>query len=517
MADFIDLLRGRFSDTINMTIFSIFKSGNPVFDTIFSTVILSIFGYTVNYLYEKGFNINFLKCDIKTFFYKKNKIILEGNKNYVSNPYTMNYTISSNYSDRFKAIWNYIIENINENKTIYEIKECHTNNYKYDTQPSAIFLVSQDRHFTIDEYIYFETFKDIETGKNETEKMDTKTEKITIVIYSYNYSLLYLKNYIDTITTNYLITIKNARINKKFIYTLEKIKYDECIRECWSECVFESSKTFNNIFFDGKLELIEKVRFFINNRQWYFDSGIPYTLGIGLHGLPGTGKTSFIKALANDTGRHMIVLSLKTIKTRSDLNKFFFETRYNTDNEKNSITFDNKIIVIEDIDCIGDIILKRDSKKSTKKCGSKTNSNILDINTVLKNIITDDRDSDTDKKSNIISFKEDDPITLDDILNLWDGIRETPGRILVISSNHYDRLDPALIRPGRIDITHEFSNASHKTIQEIHKYYFKNEISTKNLKKINEYFYSPAEIVNIYLSNKDEKSFINRLMKNKNV
>jgi hypothetical protein len=38
--------------------------------------------------------------------------------------------------------------------------------------------------------------------------------------------------------------------------------------------------------------------------------------------------------------------------------------------------------------------------------------------------------------------QEEDPITLDDIFNLWDGIKETPGRILGISSNHYDKLDP---------------------------------------------------------------------------
>jgi chaperone BCS1 len=55
---------------------------------------------------------------------------------------------------------------------------------------------------------------------------------------------------------------------------------------------------------------------------------------------------------------------------------------------------------------------------------------------------------------------ENDPITLDDILNLWDGLKETPGRILGISSNHYNKLDPALVRPGRIDITINFDNSS---------------------------------------------------------
>jgi ATP-dependent 26S proteasome regulatory subunit len=108
-------------------------------------------------------------------------------------------------------------------------------------------------------------------------------------------------------------------------------------------------------------------------------------------------------------------------------------------------------------------------------------------------------------------------ITLDDILNLWNGICETPGRILVISSNHYDKLDPALIRPGRIDITHELRNASHKIIDEIYFHLFGNKIDQIKLKKIKEYFYSPAELINMYVTNKSEKKFMERLLQNKKV
>ena len=69
--------------------------------------------------------------------------------------------------------------------------------------------------------------------------------------------------------------------------------------------MFESARTFNNIFFDGKKELITKIDFFLKNRKWYYEKGIPYSLGIGLHGPPGTGKTSLIKALSGTlTTRH---------------------------------------------------------------------------------------------------------------------------------------------------------------------------------------------------------------------
>ena len=109
------------------------------------------------------------------------------------------------------------------------------------------------------------------------------------------------------------------------------------------------------------------------------------------------------------------------------------------------------------------------------------------------------------------------PITLDDILNLWDGIRETPGRILIITSNHYEKLDSALTRPGRIDITHKLDNASRKTIADIYNHLFEKNIDPSNLEKVNEFFYSPAELVNIYVAHKEEDKFIERLLQNKKI
>jgi len=125
--------------------------------------------------------------------------------------------------------------------------------------------------------------------------------------------------------------------------------------------------------------------------------------------------------------------------------------------------------------------------------------------------------NDTMNNTNIPILCNEEPITLDDILNLWDGIRETPGRILIISSNHYNKLDNALTRPGRIDITHELSNASHNTISEMYFHLFGSLIDPKCLSKVKEYFYSPAEIINIYVTYKTEKEFKDRLLKNKKI
>ena len=268
----------------------------------------------------------------------------------------------------------------------------------------------------------------------------------------------------------------------------------------------------------------------MNNKDWYCKLGIPYSLGIGLHGPPGTGKTSLIKSISNYTNRDIIILSLKIIKTKSQLEQFFFENTYNRDNTPGSKPFDKKIIVFEDIDCIGDIVLNRDNAKQPSKFNQTQVINNI-INNNNKDIDTNNTPDKADVKmgdvlkmdmsmySKMIASEllVDEKITLDDILNMWDGIRETPGRILIMTSNHYHDLDPALIRPGRIDISHEMKNASYQTIRNLYDHLFNQAIDEPTLLLINEYFYSPAELINIYIYHNDMARFTERLLMNKKV
>jgi SpoVK/Ycf46/Vps4 family AAA+-type ATPase len=131
--------------------------------------------------------------------------------------------------------------------------------------------------------------------------------------------------------------------------------------------------------------------------------------------------------------------------------------------------------------------------------------------TIRENIMEESR-----KIITKFSTPSEEMITLDDILNLWDGLRETPGRILVISSNHYDRLDAAIRRPGRIDITLGLKNISHNTLREMYKHFYKSDIDESRLLSIEEDLYSPAEITNLYtLYRENSDAFMDRLCENR--
>jgi len=540
----MEINTGATRSATNMVLLDNIQTGNRIVDTLLLTLLLT----SINYLFKwinnnvldglevrKIFNYEY----IIHYFTKKNVVEYEGKISCNTNHYDHQIHQTTSFSDCFKALWNHIIENVKDNKTIHSIKEHTMTTKMYSSkEDKGIYMVNQEDKFLISEklQIYAYTFIDSENsekGEKTTSKNTNihKTDRIIIQLYSYTSDIETIKQFVDNITLQYISSIEKMREDKKFIYTLTNIKYEDSPCERWSEVVFASTRSFSNLFFDRKQITMEKVNHFLKNKDWYYNKGIPYSLGIGIHGPPGTGKTSFVKALANYTGRNIICISLKLIKTKKQLDNIFFEDRYNGDNKKNSVTFDKKIIVFEDIDCIGDIVLDREKKKNKQKSdaslgiGRKLNldemtmTSKVNMGDLLETIAEMD---DLSKKgitaTNVKSVLDDEPITLDDILNLWDGIRETPGRIMIISSNHYNDLDSALKRPGRIDITLELSYASKNVIAEIYKHLFEADIDSSILETINDKFYSPAEIINVYMNEEQDKErFIKRLQLNEHV
>jgi SpoVK/Ycf46/Vps4 family AAA+-type ATPase len=434
---------------------------------------------------------------------------------------------------------------------VRELKEFATNIIKGEhyeengDDVKTIFTVSQRLPFLIDEG------KEIycivrETGEQKGEeptntitKIDSRFVKFNISLFSYKSSVPVIKEFVKSIKTEYSKYLEEKRRDKLFIYTLNNAEVQNDDTEDtvggWKETPHETMKSFQNLFFEGKREVMEKIDFFINNKDWYKRNGIPYTLGIALYGPPGTGKTSFIKALSTYLNRHIISMTLSRIKTPKQLHDFYFETQYNNANDKNTLGFDKKIIVFEDIDCIGDIILKRkttvDSKTDFSDIDSGEDQQDMEdyVNTAVNTSPEDQIRNEITKATKYVLKKinsngcnntlfnsQQDNIKLDDLLNLWDGIRENTGRIMIITTNHYDKLDPALIRPGRIDIALNLGNTSRETIAEMYMHYYRSVIDPNDYELIPDRFYSPAEIINIYVSNStNPQGFIERLISKK--
>ena len=513
-------------DAVKFSFLSRLKTNNIVLDTILSTIALSGISYLVKLLYLSEYSNTSsmtLALQLKSLVYKKQSITIEGRKTMAQPGFSRTPLISMAFSNRFKAVWHYLLKTMDENPTIGEIKEvCNmitTISESYldkdassssNSEDHNLFIVSQRHPFLFNKelQIYavakFDSCDEDGHGEHggrrgETNHTSMRVERMSITLYSFHCSLSEIREFLQKITNEYLIHVEETRRNKKFIYTLSTTKYTENKYECWMECPFESTRTFQNMFFDGKEEALSKIDFFLKNKEWYYEMGIPYTLGVGLHGEPGTGKTSFIKALANKTGRHIIVLSLQMIKTRKQLTDFWYEMQYNSHNKRGSVDFSSKIIVIEDIDCAGDIVLKRFHKqRQSKKDKDREQESKIYRNSEDDDDRNNDNNNTTKKKLKgelviVNPVEQEDPIHLDDILNVIDGIRETPGRILVMTSNHYDKLDEALVRPGRIDLTISLSKVSKKVVSEMYAHYNKSPIPKSVLSKIREKEYTPAE------------------------
>lgn len=519
-------LQRTFTESLKMSFFSNFKTNNIFVDTIISTLLITTISYIIQKLSLHNIQITniFLFYDnMKSLFVRKHSICFEGRQTFVVTKYEPYPTITACFSDNFKALFYDIIQSTKNNNSVYDIQEYITSsNRRYSEEIEAdMYIITQTLPILYNKELEIYAYTNVEKEEGDSDKKSTiKTDQITITLYSYKSTLPQIQDFVERVKVRYLEHIENDRKGKRFVYSLKKTSNedDDGNIQKWNETTFESTRTFNNMIFEGKEDVMEKINFFLNNKQWYYDNGIPYTLGVGLYGPPGTGKTSFFKSMANLTNRHLVILSLKQIKTKHQLEEAFFESRYNYDNKKNSIGFDKKIIIIEDIDCLGEIVWKREKEPEPNKNRRKSKKNTSpknDMTTVIQQLI----ENNNDEKKDFIEMckpQEEDPITLDDILNLWDGIKETPGRILGISSNHYDKLDPALIRPGRIDITLCLDNCTRNMIRQMYKQFYKSEIDERKLSKIKDKGFSPAQLINWYVLNRnDPNKFMECILTNK--
>lgn len=232
---------------------------------------------------------------------------------------------------------------------------------------------------------------------------------------------------------------------------------------------FVTSRTLDNVFFENRDTIKNRLEFFLKHRDWYNKKGIPWMLGFLFHGEGGCGKTSTIKAIGNMTGRHIICVSLDSIKTKSQLRSLFQNEELHVAPNSGSppevfrIPLNKRLIVLEDVDAASHIVLNRQFQQGSSKLAST------------------------------VSEAEEDGINLADLLNTLDGPVEHPGRILIMTTNHPERLDPALIRKGRIDCQVHFKKASTAVAHMMFEAFYDVEYP-EDQPRIPAYKWTPADI-----------------------
>nr|GLL28336.1 AAA-ATPase ASD, mitochondrial-like [Ipomoea trifida] len=265
------------------------------------------------------------------------------------------------------------------------------------------------------------------------------------------FDLKFHKKHLEVVTKHYLkhVVEEGKRISKKekkrLLHTNNKSSEDDM----WSHVTWKHPSTFETLALAPKLkeEIIDDLIAFRNAKDYYRTIGKAWKRGYLLYGPPGTGKSSTIAAMANLMEYDVYDIELTTVKDNSDLRKLLIDTA------------SKSIIVIEDIDCSLDLTGKRKEEESSS---------------------SDDDDDDDDEKipmSNKARKKKSEEVTLSGLLNFVDGLWSAIGeeRIMVFTTNHVEKLDPALIRRGRMDMHIELSYCCFEAFKVLAKNYLQLE------------------------------------------
>lgn len=197
--------------------------------------------------------------------------------------------------------------------------------------------------------------------------------------------------------------------------------------------IINKKKTFDTLFYDQKAELIHVLEKF--KTKSLYPSHIPMDnkLGILLYGPPGTGKTGTISAIANFLNRNIFIINFAEISTCHQLDQIL-DSKYHA----------NNIYVFDEFDCVLDVISgkpAREKKEETEDWGKM----LLYAEGEERKTILEAMKQGRKSKANA-------PIDLAYLLQKLDGLESAEDRIIIATTNNPDRINPALMRPGRFDM-----------------------------------------------------------------
>ncbi|KFK34344.1 hypothetical protein AALP_AA5G132900 [Arabis alpina] len=223
------------------------------------------------------------------------------------------------------------------------------------------------------------------------------------------YELRFNKKFKNVVLESYLpFVVKEAALIKQKIKTLKIFSLDSY--SAWSSVTLDHPSTFRTLAMDPELkkDLVEDLDCFVQRKSFYERVGKAWKREYLLYGPPGTGKSSLIAAIANHLNFDIYDLDLSSVESNAGLRNLLMTTA------------NRSILVVEDIDC---------------------------------SIEFKDRTSDEPSR---VTHEDNDhkPVTLSGLLNFVDGLWSSCGneRIIVFTTNYIEKLDPALLRPGRMDM-----------------------------------------------------------------
>lgn len=363
----------------------------------------------------------------------------------------------------------------------------------------------------IENDVWFEILHGSSGGGNSMgQSSGGKVEPILYRLSTYDHDITWLHKFVEQSMDTFEQEKRNKLGSETYYFdhmsvSASTVQHPIGSRSClFTKSKFTSNRTLSNVYLAQIDDLQNRVEFFMRRRDWYDSKGIPHTLGIVMYGEPGCGKTSTIKAIANETKRHIFNIQLSEIKSKEMLKDLFYNDQvfvlHEGKRETLNIPLKQRLYVIEDIDAMDSVVLKRSAKQTEEDTQRqiKVQAEVEHLKQTqgeaMAKAMLHGKQSDTS-----------DQLDLATLLNVLDGVRETPGRVILLSTNYPERLDEALVRPGRFDLLLEFEKHTCTVLQQHIEKHYDCKLTESQLAKIHQLHlqkkWTPAEVSQILFRN----------------